>query len=108
VGGRLFEAFSDDPGDVFEVGRVLAWEPGERLVLEWRLTNFAPGERTEVEVRFEAEDGGTRVTIEHRGGSALRPDHPARHGMDGAATVERVALFWGELVRGMRLHLDSG
>jgi uncharacterized protein YndB with AHSA1/START domain len=105
LGGRLFEAFSDAPTDVYEVGKVLAWEPGARLVLEWRLTNFAPGERTEVEVRFEPEDGGTRVTIEHRGWSALPPDHPARHGVDGAETVARVGLWWGELMRAMRVYI---
>jgi hypothetical protein len=108
VGGRLFEAFSDAPADVFEVGRVLAWEPGVRLLLEWRLTNFAPGERTEVEVRFEPSDGGTQVTIEHRGWSALRDGHPARHGLDGPAHVASVGLWWGELMRALRAHVAAG
>jgi hypothetical protein len=56
-----------------------------REELEWRLTNFAPGERTEVEVLFEPDEDGTRVTVEHRAWSALRPDHPARHGQDAPA-----------------------
>lgn len=104
-GGRLFEAFSDAPGDVFEVGRVLVWEPGARLVLEWRLTNFAPGERTEVEVLFEPARGGTQVTIEHRGWSTIRPDHPARHGLDAAAHLARIGMWWGDLMGALRVHV---
>lgn len=35
AGGRLVEVYGD--GDApFEVGRALAWQPGERLVFEWR------------------------------------------------------------------------
>jgi hypothetical protein len=102
LGGRLFEAFSDDATDVFEVGRVLVWEPGARLVVEWRLTNFAPGERTEVEVLFEAKSGGTLVTVEHRGWSSLREDHPARHGEAAAILVARIGQWWGALLLEMR------
>lgn len=102
LGGRLFEAFDDGPADVIEVGRVLAWEPGARLVLEWRLPNFAPGERTEVEVLFEAQSGGTLVTVEHRGWGALRADHPARHGEAGAVLVARTGQWWGALLLEMR------
>jgi uncharacterized protein YndB with AHSA1/START domain len=107
VGGRLFEAFSDDPGDVVEVGRVLAWDPGARLVVEWRLTNFAPGERTEVEVSFEPVDGGTRVTVEHRGWSTLRADHPARHGETPSAHVARIGIWWGDLMSALRAHVSD-
>jgi uncharacterized protein YndB with AHSA1/START domain len=107
VGGRLFEAFSDEPGDVFEVGKVLVWEPGARLVFEWRLTNFAPGERTEVEVVFAPEDHGTRVTIEHRGWSAIRPDHPARHGEEAAAFIARIGMWWGNLATALRRHVSG-
>jgi uncharacterized protein YndB with AHSA1/START domain len=105
AGGRLFESFSDDPADVFEVGRVLVWEPGARLVLEWRLTNFAPGERTEVEVLFEPDEDGTRVTVEHRGWSALRPDHPARHGQDAPAFIARIGMWWADLLGAMRAYV---
>jgi uncharacterized protein YndB with AHSA1/START domain len=105
--GRLFEAFSDAPNDVFEVGRVLVWEPGARLVLEWRLTNFAPGERTEVDVRFEAASGGTMVTVEHRGWSSLREDHPARHGEAAAVLIARIGQWWGALLLEMRARASS-
>jgi uncharacterized protein YndB with AHSA1/START domain len=105
AGGRLFEEFEDRT--VFVVGRVLAWEPPERLVFEWRLVNFAPGERTEVEVRFEPGTGGTRVTVEHRGWSSLPEGHPARHGMDGAAFAAKLGLFWGNLATALRRHIDA-
>jgi len=103
-GARLVEAFVD--GEVFEIGRVLAWEPGERLVLEWRARNFAADERTEVEVRFEAASGGTRVTIEHRGWDTLRADHPARHGLAGGAFAAMIGLWWGELATALRTHAE--
>ena len=50
-GGRLLEEYGD--GEPFEVGRVSVWQPGERLVFGWRQADFAPGEQTEVEIRFE-------------------------------------------------------
>ena len=68
VGGRLFETY---PGGEHVAGAVLAWEPGARLVFEWRAVNFAPGQKTEVEVLFEAMNGGTQVTLEHRGWAAF-------------------------------------
>jgi uncharacterized protein YndB with AHSA1/START domain len=107
VGGRLFEAFDDGPADVFEVGRVLVWEPGARLVLEWRLTNFAPGERTEVDVRFEPASGGTMVTVEHRGWASLPADHPARHGEAAAVLIARIGQWWGALLLEMRARASS-
>jgi uncharacterized protein YndB with AHSA1/START domain len=63
VGGRLYERSGD--GDEADWADVLAWEPPHRLVLRWRVNpKRAP---TEVEVRFVAEDGGTRVELQHRG-----------------------------------------
>jgi uncharacterized protein YndB with AHSA1/START domain len=100
--GRLVEAFED--GEVFEIGRVLSWEPAERLVLEWRARNFARDERTEVEVRFEPARGGTRVTIEHSGWAAIREDHPARHGYTGGAFIAMIGHWWGELATSLRVH----
>jgi uncharacterized protein YndB with AHSA1/START domain len=99
-GGRLFERF-DDAG-MIEVGRVTRWEPPERLVFEWRNSNFAPDEVTEVEVRFDASPSGTQVTLEHRGWSALRPDHPARHGLDDAAFVAMLGRWWAALMTSLR------
>jgi uncharacterized protein YndB with AHSA1/START domain len=102
AGGRLVEVFEDGPP--FEVGKVLVWEPGARLVFEWRGRDFAPDERTEVELRFEPEPDGTRITLEHRGWDALRPGHGARHGLSGTAFEAMIGLFWGDLLTGLRAH----
>jgi uncharacterized protein YndB with AHSA1/START domain len=87
---------------VFEVGRVTAWQPPSRLVLEWRNVNFAPSERTEIEVVFEPAGGGTRVTVQHRGWAALRPDHPARHNLAGPAFSRMIGLWWGDQLTALR------
>jgi Domain of unknown function (DUF4440)/Activator of Hsp90 ATPase homolog 1-like protein len=50
-----------------EVGRVSAWEPGPRLAFTYGPPGVDPAERTEVEVRFEAVRGGTRVVVRHGG-----------------------------------------
>ena len=105
--GRLFEQFDAPEAEIFEVGKVLVWEPGARLVFEWRIRNFAPGERTEVEVRFEPAEGGTRVTLEHRGWDTLPKDHPVRRGLDGSAFATLMGLWWGELLTTMRAHIAS-
>jgi uncharacterized protein YndB with AHSA1/START domain len=106
-GGRLFESFDDDAGDttVVETGRVTDWSPPGRLVFEWRAQNFAPGEKTEVEVVFQARGEGTLVTVTHRGWSAIRPDHPARHGKETEAFVRMMGMWWGDLLGSLRVHV---
>lgn len=95
-GRRLVER---QAGQVFEIGRVLIWEPGRRLLFEWRVRNFAPGEVTEVELRFEPLGDGTRVTLEHRGWDAIRGDHPARHGLHERAFGSMLGQHWAELLK---------
>lgn len=77
VGGRWLEVYDDAAGDVFEKGRIVVWEPGQRLVFLYRDIGHDLDD-TEVEVRFEAVDGGTRVTLEHRGWEKLAPAIAAR------------------------------
>ncbi len=109
VGGRLFESFETASGTrVFETGRVKVWEPPARLVFELRATNFAPDEKTEVEVSFEPSASGTLVTVTHRGWSRIRPDHPARHGQDVPEFLRRLGLWWGDLVSSLREHAMGG
>ncbi len=100
-GHRLVE---QSGGDVFEIGRVRVWQPGARLVLDYRLRNFAPSESTEVEIRFEPSGTGTRVTLEHRGWSAIHAKHPARHGLSGEAFSSMIGLHWGDVLTGYRQH----
>jgi quercetin dioxygenase-like cupin family protein len=66
VGGRWLEIYDEAAGDVLEIGRILVWEPGHRLVLLYRDGGHEL-DGTEVEIRFEAIEGGTKVTLEHRG-----------------------------------------
>jgi uncharacterized protein YndB with AHSA1/START domain len=101
-GGRLIETYAD--GTSFMIGRVSQWSPGERLVLSWRLPNFADAETTEVDVRFEAIDGGTRVSVEHRGWHELRADHPARHGKRDREYEYFKAQLWADTLNALRQH----
>lgn len=110
AGGRLFESFETSPSSrpkVIDTGRVTVWEPPSRLVFEWRAVNFRPADAsTEVEVTFEARTRGTFVTVTHRGWSRVRPDHPARHGLEVAAFIRMMGLWWGELLSALRVHAD--
>jgi SAM-dependent methyltransferase len=65
--GRVVE------GDVV-VGRVVAWNPGAALRLEWHPASWESGKPTEMELRFEAAGPGTQVTLEHRGLGPLLGD----------------------------------
>jgi len=102
VGGRLLEVHDPRTGQGLEVGRVLVWEPGARLVFEFRGRDFAPGERTEVEVRFAAEGKGTRLTLEHRGWESVAPGRPARHGFTGQAFADMIGLWWADQLVALR------
>lgn len=103
VGGRVFERWRDAAGErEFELGRVLAWMPGQHLRFSWRNATFAPLERTEVDVTFAAVGRGTLVTVRHTGWETLREDHPARHGMDRAAFARSLGLWWGDQLTALR------
>jgi uncharacterized protein YndB with AHSA1/START domain len=82
LGGRLYERWHD--GGEADWGRVVAWEPPERLVLSWK-PNPERTAATEVEVRFVAvEPDHTRVELEHRGWERLGELGPeARASYDG-------------------------
>ncbi len=56
------------------VGRVTSWVAGDRISLEWRQAAWAPGEVTQIALRFERAAGGTTVTLEHRGWGTLIGD----------------------------------
>lgn len=90
--GRLIETLAN--GEVFEIGRVLAWEPPARLVFSWRQASFPPDLLTEVEVRFEAVGGQTRVSVEHRGFDQVPAESAARHGFPDHVLLARLAAYW--------------
>lgn len=69
-GGRWYEVGVD--GSECDWGRVLAWEPPNRLVLTWQINGSwqfdpDPEHASEIEVRFAADGPGqTTVELEHR------------------------------------------
>jgi uncharacterized protein YndB with AHSA1/START domain len=84
-GGRWYERA--EGGAECDWGRVLEIDRPNRIRLAWQLTpewkyDPEPANGTEVEVTFNAEDDGTRVTLEHRGFEV--------HGEAGAAMREAV------------------
>jgi uncharacterized protein YndB with AHSA1/START domain len=60
-GGRVFERIHG--GGEESWATVLVWQPPERLVLSWEITDC----ESEVELRFRPDGDGTRVELEHRG-----------------------------------------
>jgi hypothetical protein len=106
AGGRLVEHYPD--GSSFTIGHVVEWRPGELVHLTWRLPNFAPDESTEVIVNFTAEDNGTRVSVEHRGWSRLRRDHPALHGRDVRGATFVTGALWSQTLTALRNYLSGG
>lgn len=72
VGGRWLEVWREGGG--YEIGRVLAWEPGHRLLLSYRNRYLPDDPLTEIEVRFDPVPDGTLVTLEHRGWDRLPAD----------------------------------
>lgn len=105
-GGRLVTTFAD--GSEFEVGRISIWRPGERLALTWRQASFAPGQSTDLDVRFEAVGDETRVTVEHRGWDTIPRTHVARHGFELLLFQRRQAEHWRALLASLNGAVRSG
>ena len=103
AGGRLYTTFED--GSSFEIGRVLVWEPGRRLVFAWRQASFPADQSTEVEVSFEAVGAETRVSIEHRAWDTIPRNHAARHGFPEHITLQRVADWWRGSLAALRARV---
>ncbi len=105
VGGRFLEVYAES-GAPLEVGRLLVWEPPARIVWESRAEGRPVGQQTEVEVRFEEVEQGTRVTVEHRGWDRVPLEDPARHGLDGAAFSSMMGTWWADLLVAHRRHAE--
>jgi uncharacterized glyoxalase superfamily protein PhnB len=77
VGGRVLEVYDDVRDDALELGRITVWEPGAQLTYRSLVDD------TEIDVRFEAVEGGTRVRVTQR----LLPEG------------ERAFYFWPNVLR---------
>jgi uncharacterized protein YndB with AHSA1/START domain len=90
-----------DDGERFEIGPVLEWSPPRRLAFGWRQAGFPEDRSTEVAVRFDPVDSGTRVTVEHVGWDVIPQEHAARHGFPLAPFQARLAEWWQTLLRSL-------
>lgn len=104
--GRLITTLPN--GKVFEVGRVTTWAPGERLAFTWRQATFAADQQTEVEVRFEAVEDETRVTVEHRGWDTIPQEHAARHTFPLHVFQLRQGEHWRAQLAALAERLQQG
>ncbi len=105
-GGRFTETAPD--GEVFEIGRIQVWKPGERLVFGWRQATFAADQGTVVEVRFEPIEAETRVTVLHRGWDSVPPEHVARHRFPDAIFLRRHGEWWQTLLAALSARAGEG
>jgi uncharacterized protein YndB with AHSA1/START domain len=92
AGGLWYERDADGNDTLW--GKVLAWEPPERLLLAWQLTpewKHDPDLLTEVELTFAPNaSGGTMVRLEHR--------HLERFGPLGEVHSEKLRGGWATKV----------
>ena len=63
VGGRFYERRPD--GTEYQIGKLTAYQPPSFVAFTWRAPSWDVD--TLVEVRFTAEDSGTRIDLEHSG-----------------------------------------
>ncbi|HKV55163.1 MAG TPA: SRPBCC domain-containing protein [Candidatus Binataceae bacterium] len=103
--GRLIETQPD--GAIFEIGRIMTWEPGVRLAFNWRQESFTAEQMTRVEVRFEPVGDETRVTVEHHGWDTIPAEHVARHGFPGGVFLRRHGEWWQALLVSYQAKLQS-
>ena len=73
---RVYERQAD--GSEHDWADIVAWEPPNRFLLNWRVNPARP--ETELEVRFAADGDATRVELEHRGFET--------YGADGRASYD--------------------
>ena len=84
VGGRVYERAADGRETLW--GTVLAYDPPHHLAFSWVVELPAEQEQL-VEIRFTAEDSGTRVELTHSGWEKL--------GDAAASQRERYDRGWG-------------
>lgn len=100
TGGRWFER--DAEGGECQWGKVLDWDPPRRVLLAWQLKSdfsYDPDFETELEIAFEAVDGGTRVTLTH--------GDLHKFGAVAAQLAEGMSAGWGQLLAGYAALANS-
>ena len=107
VGGRFVEVWDRATGEGYDEGRILVWEPPRRLVFTFRALAEPDEPETEVDVRFEPEADGTRVTLEHRGLDRLSPERAARR-RSGKGFGIMLAWFGDYLAGGVPVPVEVG
>ncbi|MEL6700880.1 MAG: SRPBCC family protein, partial [Pseudomonadota bacterium] len=76
--GGLIEETKPD-GTRHPWGTITAWEPGDRFAMTWHVGR-PEAEATFLDVRFEAQGTGTRITLIHDGWAVLGDQGPAMRG----------------------------
>lgn len=61
--------------DGYIKGKNLKLVPGRRIVQQWRSTDFADDDDSQIDVTFEATRGGTKLTLHHTNLPANQPDY---------------------------------
>lgn len=91
VGGKVYEVAKS--GERSEWGTILTWDPPRGFSMTWH-PGREPETAQEVELRFLAVPGGTRVDLEHRGWQKLGAEaNEAREGYDGGWAVVLEQIF---------------
>ena len=49
-----------------KVGRVVSWQPRERILFELRQADWKPDDKAKLEMRFEPFPNGTRLTLDYQ------------------------------------------
>jgi uncharacterized protein YndB with AHSA1/START domain len=78
VGGRFYERRAD--GTEYEIGRVTVYQPPSIVAFTFRAPSWDV--TTQVEIRFSAEAGGTRIELEHSGWDQDAKTRDARNNYD--------------------------
>ena len=71
AGGRVFERWAS--GEEYVWAEVVEWDEPNKLVLSWH-PNVERPRPTEIEIHFDPDPAGTKVTLEHRGWETLGDD----------------------------------
>ena len=101
TGGRWFER--DASGAETQWGRVMDWSPPHRLLLAWQIGEgwkFDPDLETELELAFHPQDGGCKVTMEHR--------HLERLGAGAASMAQMLGGGWPGIIDGYAAFAETG